>query len=36
VNVIAGSYRLDVTASKSDRRYALTVEECEVPSSGEA
>ncbi|MCA1718824.1 MAG: hypothetical protein LC781_19030 [Actinobacteria bacterium] len=31
-----GSYRLDVSPSKPDRKYALTVEECGIPSSGEA
>jgi hypothetical protein len=36
VDAEPGSYRLDVSPSKSDRRYALTVEECGVPSSGEA
>lgn len=36
VDAEPGSYRLDVTPSDPDRRYALTVEECGVPSSGEA
>ena len=30
VDVEPGSYRLDITPSESDQRYALTVEECGV------
>jgi hypothetical protein len=36
VDTAPGSYRLEISPSKSDRRYALTVEECGVSSSGEA
>ena len=38
VDTAPGSYRLDVSPSKPDRKYALTVEECGVPPSlsGEA
>jgi hypothetical protein len=31
VDTEPGSYRLAVSPSKSDRRYALIVEECGVP-----
>ena len=38
VDAAPGNYRLDVSPSKPDRKYALTVEECGVPASlsGEA
>jgi hypothetical protein len=33
VDAAPGSYRLDITPSKPDRRYAVTIEECGVPAS---
>ncbi len=30
VDAAPGSYRLEISPSKSDQRYALTVEECGV------
>lgn len=36
VDAEPGSYRLHISPQMWDQRYALTVEECGVPSSGEA